>query len=148
MMWNHILNAFSRPDVIIGMLTDVGIDVWSCVLFGVPDTGVDVLTNVNANFSTVMIIAVTSPWEEFCFFSLMAVLKWARNLQALTPSCHVCSSLEFPALTQLPNQDPPRAQQLILPDFKMVPHSEHKEVMLVVATADGMRGMINMTRQE
>ena len=43
--------------------------------------------------------------------------KGCRALQAWMPSCHVCSRFSSLALPQLPNQDPPRAQQLSLPDF-------------------------------
>ena len=41
----------------------------------------------------------------------------------------------LPALPQFLNQDPPRPQQLSLPDFSMVPHLGHTELVAVVVTA-------------
>ena len=38
-------------------------------------------------------------------------------VQVCMPSYHVCSISPSLAIPQLPNQDPPRAQQLSLPDF-------------------------------
>ena len=43
--------------------------------------------------------------------------KGCRALQAWMPSCHVCSRFAVLEYPQVPNQDPPRAQQLSLPDF-------------------------------
>ena len=48
------------------------------------------------------------------------------------PSCHVCSRFVFPALPQFPNQEPPRPQQLSLPDFLMMPHVRHTGLMDIV----------------
>ena len=52
-----------------------------------------------------------------------------HSLQASMPSDHVCSCLESPALPHFPNQDPPRLQQLLLPDFLMMPHLEHTAIV-------------------
>jgi hypothetical protein len=39
----------------------------------------------------------------------------------------------LPALPQFLNQEPPRAQQLIFPDFAIEPHFEHTELIIVEA---------------
>ena len=65
----------------------------------------------------------------------MAVFDCDRVLQAWMPSDHVWSSFELPILPQFLNQDPPRPQQLILPDFLIVPHLEHAELIAIVAVA-------------
>ena len=51
------------------------------------------------------------------------------------PSDHVWYIFKLPLLPQLLNQEPPRPQQLLLPDFSMVPHLGHTEVAMVVETA-------------
>ena len=51
------------------------------------------------------------------------------------PSPQVWSKLESPALPHFPNQEPPRAQQLRLPDFLTAPHLGHTAVL--VAVMDG-----------
>ena len=56
--------------------------------------------------------------------------------QAWMPSYHVCGSFVLPVAPHFPNQEPPRAQQLSLPDLLMVPHLRHKESMIVVVAAD------------
>ena len=84
---------------------------------------VAVLANGDANIS-----AVFSCWP-------MALLDRVRALQDWMPSYHVCSTFALPALPQFLNQEPPRPQQLILPDFATVPHLEHMEPMVVVAAA-------------
>ena len=49
----------------------------------------------------------------------------------------------MPALPQLPNQEPPRPQQLALPDFGIMPHSGQAELMAIVVTdAVGIRKMV------
>ena len=65
----------------------------------------------------------------------MAISDCDRALQALMPSYHVCSNFPLPPAPQLLNQEPPRPQQLILPDFRMVPHLEHSGLMVVVVAA-------------
>ena len=50
----------------------------------------------------------------------------------------MCSNFESPFSPQFLNQEPPRAQQLSLPDFLMVPHLKHVRpvgVMVVVVAA-------------
>ena len=65
----------------------------------------------------------------------MAILDCARALQVWMPSYHVWSRFVFPELPQFPNQEPPRPQQLIFPDFSMVPHLRHSGLMVVVVAA-------------
>ena len=65
----------------------------------------------------------------------MDLFDFDRALHAWIPSYHLCSSFALPAAPQLPNQEPPRPQQLILPDFLIIPHLEHKELTLVVVAA-------------
>ena len=65
----------------------------------------------------------------------MAALDCDSVLQARMPSYHVCPGLALPALPQFLNQEPLRPQQLILPDFAMMPHLGHTELMAVVVIA-------------
>ena len=46
------------------------------------------------------------------------------------PSAHVWSNFLSPAFPQLLNQAPPRAQQLLLPDFFVVTHLGHTTLLL------------------
>ena len=55
-----------------------------------------------------------------------------RASQTRMPSYHVCPRSAFPALTHCPNQEPPRLQQLRFPDFWMMPHLAHTELICVV----------------
>ena len=89
--------------------------------------------------------AMSAPLDGFscCWRTLvcrpMVALDRTGDLQARMPSYHVCSSLAFPALPQFPNQEPLRPQQLVLPDFAMMPHLGHtKLVVAVVAAGVGM----------
>ena len=50
------------------------------------------------------------------------------------PSVHVWSNFGSPASPQFMNQAPPRAQQLRLPDFLVIPHLRH--TVLTIADAD------------
>ena len=65
----------------------------------------------------------------------MTALDCPSVLQARMPSYHVWRSFALPALPQFLNQEPPRPQQLFLPDFAMVPHLGHAELMVVVVAA-------------
>ena len=51
-------------------------------------------------------------------------------LQAWMPSAHVCSNIESLESPHFLNQAPPRAQQLRLPDFLVVPHLGHPVLLL------------------
>ena len=61
----------------------------------------------------------------------MVVVKCPRGLQARIPSYHVCSIFLLPAAADphFLNQEPPRPQQLIFPDFLMVTHLRHTGLM-------------------
>ena len=48
------------------------------------------------------------------------------------PSYHVCSTCVLPAPPHVPNQEPPRPQQLILPDLRIVTHAAQTELMAFV----------------
>ena len=48
------------------------------------------------------------------------------------PSDHMWGNLLLPALPQFLNQEPPRPQQLALPDLPMVPHLRHTNLLVVV----------------
>ena len=48
------------------------------------------------------------------------------------PSNHVCSNFESPEFPQFLNQTPPKAQQLSMPDFFMVPHFAHTGLGVIV----------------
>ena len=63
----------------------------------------------------------------------MTLLDCDRDLQAWTPSDHLWSSFVAPDAPQFPNQEPPRPQQLSLPDFLVMPHLEHTKLMILVA---------------
>ena len=58
-------------------------------------------------------------------------------VQACMPSAHVYSKSVSPTSPHLLNQEPPRAQQLSLPDFLAVPHLGHAEL---TATGAGVAG--------
>ena len=125
LMWNATFSSrFSHPCTVIDVLDD-----------GILGVG------VNMKFT------LPVPWGESIPFGWAAfprwptaILKCARALQAFMPSYHVCSSLVLPAPPQLLNQEPPRPQQLLFPDFAMVPHFGHAEVMVVFVAAGVLCG--------
>ena len=109
-----------------------------------PEIGIEVLPDVSANAFAVVMTALKSPmslplervsrWAPFDCRPL-ALLDRARVLQTWIPSYHVCRTLPLSARPQFLNQEPPRPQQLLLPDFPMMPHLGHTELMVVVVTA-------------
>ena len=76
---------------------------------------------------------------------MLAFLECACDLHAWMPSRHVRS---LPAPPQFLNQEPPRPQQLILPDFAMAPHLEHKELIVVAVAGVHMCGHWLKTQRE
>ena len=52
------------------------------------------------------------------------------------PSVHVWPTFALPMPPQVLNQAPPGAQQLVLPDFKNVPHFGHAIVLAIVKAMD------------
>ena len=111
-------------------------------------TGIAVVLSVNmlTEMSMLELAAVevtsevTSPEEssilvcEACSRCTTAACD-CRASQTRMPSYHVCPRSAFPALTHFPNQEPPRLQQLRFPDFWMMPHLGHTELISVVVTA-------------
>ena len=71
----------------------------------------------------------------------MPALDRAGDLQARMPSYHVCSSLALPAVPHFLNQEPPRPQQLIFPDFAMAPHLGHAGLVVVIVMAASIYAM-------
>ena len=68
----------------------------------------------------------------------MPAFDCARVLQAWMRSDRIRPNLELLPLAQFLNQEPPRSQQLFLPDLLMVPHLGHAEVLDVVGAAAGV----------
>ena len=134
----------SHPvDVMVDMLIDALADVTIGVLFGI---GIDVvLAGVDVGIFATALMAIleftmSTPRERFNFWAAcdcrpMTNLNWDRILQAWIPSYHVWWTLALPALPQFPDQEPPRPQQLRFPDFLMVPHLRHAELIAVVVDA-------------
>ena len=65
----------------------------------------------------------------------IAAVDCPRSLQTRMPSDHACTTCVLPAPPQFPNQEPPRPQQLSLPDLRMVPHLAQTEPMAFVVAA-------------
>ena len=66
----------------------------------------------------------------------IAALDSPRALQDRMPSYHVCSACALTAPPQVPNQEPPRPQQLLLPDLRTATHLPQTELAVFVVTAD------------
>ena len=108
------------------------------------DIDFEVSTDMNSNAFGTMCIASdfsipASPERFSCSTALdsspLTAFNCVRVLQASKPSYHLCSTLLLSALPQFPNQEPPRPQQLLLPDLPMVPHLGHTETMAVPLAA-------------
>ena len=78
----------------------------------------------------------------------MAAVGCLRALQAWMPSYHVCTTFALPAPPQVPNQEPPRPQQLFLTDLRMVPHWAQTELMAFVVTAEWLYMGHSQTRTD
>ena len=141
-----IILEFFVPVPCVEVLSDVVAGTVVGVLFEVTirvvaDIVVDVLANMNANVLAAMMTALDlsapTPTDLFsCSAALdsspLAVFNCVRVLQASKPSYHLCPTLVLSALPQFPNQEPPRPQQLLLPDLPMMPHLGHTETMAVL----------------
>ena len=146
-----VINAWVGDVIINVPVVDTWSEVWVDVVIDVVfDIGVEGLADVNANILLATMIdfwfSISAPWEEsipFCWaaFScwlIMIVLDWDRALHAWMPSYHVCWSFSLPPVPpQLLAQEPPWPQQLILPDFAIVPHLGHTEAAIVVVASAG-----------
>ena len=131
----------------IGLLSDMMIDTLAgTVLAVVTGIGIGVLASADANMSPVIISSLefTSTLVlsgETSFLGWEACSCWTiatsdfRPLHARMPSYHVWPEFMLPAIPQFPNQEPPRPQQLILLDFRMVPHLGHTALLGVVVSA-------------
>ena len=137
---------------LIEELADVIADVIIVVVSGI---GVDVLAELNVNRVTASMndldFALSTPFEKLmiscraaaCFsWWLMIIFECVPALQAWIPSYQVWPAFEFPSPPQFLNQEPPRPQQLLFPDFAMVPHLGHTELMIVVVRASDFYGRI------
>ena len=116
------------------MLFDVAVDALTDeIMCFVQDIGFEVLADAN-----VTVFAFVTPALEFtapfaCW--ILSVFNCDRALQAQMPSNHVCRSFALAAPPQFPNQEAPRPQQLLLPDFTIVPHLGHMKFIFVVIAA-------------
>ena len=133
-------------DVAVDLLMDTLDGVLTVVLIvGLPGIGAGALVDVNVNvFTGLMSVKFALPALFICCSAFdcgpMPALDCPRVLQAWMPSYHVCSSLPLLARPQFPNQEPPRPQQLLFPDFLTVPHLGHtKPIAVVVAACVDMR---------
>ena len=127
-----------RVNVSIGVLVRTATDVMSDMVV-TADADENMWITLLAVLE-IMILSTASEelllfwWITFRCCSI-AVLG-CRGPQTWTPSYQVCESFALPVAPHCPNQEPPRAQQLSLPDFVMVPHVRHTELTGVVAAAD------------
>ena len=116
---------------VVGLLTDalpfIIIGIFSGIIF------VHVLIEVEENGSiAALAFATPKPLRDFsCWVTCICLLIGTLNgSQAWIPSCHVCLTFVLPGLPQFLYQAPPRPQQLIFPDFAMMPHlGHHREVV-------------------
>ena len=141
-------------DVAVDLLMDTLDGVLTAVLIGgLPGIGAGALVDVNVNvFTGLMSVKFALPALFICCSAFdcgpMPALDCPRVLQAWMPSYHVCSSLPLLARPQFPNQEPPRPQQLLFPDFLMVPHVRHAELIAVVVDAGvHTRALMKETKQ-
>ena len=106
---------------------------------------VEVLANMNVNLSaavmTTLEFPMPIPYEESSFSApfgcrALTVFNCSRVMHARMPSYQVWRNLALTSFPQFPNQDPPRPQQLALPDLLIVPHSGHTDMLAVVVTVN------------
>ena len=123
--------ALVAPDFVFAILVAYALALVIDVLI---DTLADVLDEVITSDKP-------SSWAAFDS-STDATFDRAHSLQARMPSDHVCSWFESTALPHFPNQDPPRLQQLLLPDFLMIPHLEHTGIVSGILAAGVQMSML------
>ena len=156
MAWTVISIKFSRPSAVvdvranvtlIGFLIDELTDVFARAIVNIfSGLGIVVEGNVLAAVVVTALEFTISPSLKetlcFCWASLtcwpVAALDCARGLQAWMPSYHVWSRFALPVLPQFLNQEPPKPQQLVLPDFLMVPHFGHTKLVVIMAVVSGV----------
>ena len=125
---------------VVGPIVGVVLDSIIIVLLGVGDENVLSAAMTALKFTLWASLEDTLP---FCWAALtcrsMTALDCARVLQTRMPSYHVWRSFVLLALLPQPlNQEPPGPQQLLLPDFAMVPHFGHAELMVVIVIVAGV----------
>ena len=142
--WVPILVLPRRLIIFVGSTTDLILGAVLGTKFGIPtDSNVEVLdTGIwgVTRFVLALMPMLGSP-EDTLLFGLIncnccsSASLDCSALQTWMPSYHEWPKFAYPALRQFPNQEPPRAQQLSLPDFWMVPHRMHVELTVVVVLA-------------
>ena len=172
-MWSAIFNKFSYPRTVTDVLADemirvgddmfaddteiIAMDTPAIILEFVVELAYagDVPADVLADVRTPLEFTLSALWEESMPFCWAAASCWPtiimdcpHALQAYMPSYQVCWSLVLPAPPQLLNHEPPRPQQLLFPDFAMMPHLGHTEVMVVVVAGGGFYADIGQTYKE
>ena len=118
-------------------------------------TVVDVAPNICVEMSATMTVFESIPTltssEEALLFGCTCwsiIILDCPALQTSMPSFHVWSKFVLPVPPQFLNQEPPRAQQLALPDFWMMPHFGHKVMTgVVAAVCIIMGGMVKRTNR-
>ena len=107
------------PSYVVVVMADVSVN-------GFADVDDDLKFVMNNPFACVAFIF------KYCS---VAGFNCGRALQLWIPSYHVWRSFATPP--QFLNQEPPRPQQLLLPDFLMIPHLTHTGLTVVIdVTAD------------
>ena len=139
-MWVEVWSTVTRAEVMINVLSDVIFGVAAGVEITVVTTvAIDLEFAVTAWYDVDVLSDVMTALKLFCWSAFscwrMTVLNCDRDLQTCLPSYHVWSSLTLPALPQFPNQEPLRPQQLDFPDFLMVPHLWHTELIFAVVVS-------------
>ena len=127
----------------------IGLECAVCDVDGVSESGVDVLADVSVSVLVAVMTLLEFAKPVLCAESTlccctmstcgpMTALDCACLWQVWMPSRHVCCTFALPVPPQFPNQEPPRPQQLSLPDLSMVPHLGHTEQRVVVVAGTGM----------
>ena len=124
--------------VLLSVVVDTLIDTLAGTILG-EFMAIEVLVDVSSTIMSELALSLPtledlSSWAVFDSLFL-AIFSCVRASQAWKPSCHVCSRFVLPGLPHLLNQEPPRPQQLLLPDFPMIPHLGHTTLMVVLARA-------------
>ena len=153
-----IFNIFSHPCVPIVALSDVWAGTVMNILAEVLTISARGLTNTLANVGNMVTVSgmiilssivlavleltMATSSEKSARLCSTACSCWpitgsdcSRTLHAWMPSDHVWSSFVLLYPPQLPNHEPPRPQQLFLPDLSIVPQSRHTELVVLVVAA-------------
>ena len=137
LMQTSVFNSISYPCSIIDVLAELWTGAVNNMLVDV--LTIDIRIGVCIVALADMIIDGLEESMRFCWAAFscwsIALLDCARALQAWMPSYHVWRSFVSPEIAQFLNQEPPRPQQLALPDFWMMPQLEQAKLSIVVVTA-------------